>query len=72
MSARHAICRSFLVASRAVAKKNGTPTDKGFGVTHTTDRSYWLVQDAKGKTLYEGDAHCGYCARSEAIAKAVA
>lgn len=63
------MCRNFLVAQRIVARQNGGKNDRDrrFGVTHTTDKRYWLVQDAKGKTVWEGDACCAYSARSEAL-----
>jgi hypothetical protein len=72
MSTQHDLCRSFLVASRITARQAGDRTDMGFGVTSTTDRRYWLVQDAKGKTVYEGQACCAWDARSRAILREVA
>lgn len=59
------MCSHFLVAARRVAKQNGTPTDRGCDVL--TSGKYHLVQDAEGKTVWEGDAHCKFCARTEAI-----
>ena len=69
MSNQHDMCRSFLTASRIVSRRNGgkSDTDRQFGVTHTSDRHYWLVQDAHGKTMYEGQACCAYDARSQAL-----
>jgi hypothetical protein len=63
----HDLCRQFLVACRCVARRDRRPTDAGFSVTHTSDRRYWLVQDANAVTVYEGDACCAYSARAEAL-----
>lgn len=65
----HALCLKFLCATRHVVRQRGKPTDAGFGVTHTSDRRYWLVQDAHGKTLWEGDTCCAWSARTEALMK---
>jgi hypothetical protein len=67
VSTQHDLCRAFLVAARAVAKRKGDRTDRGFGVTSTTNRRYWLVQDKHGKTIYEGQACCAWDARSHAL-----
>lgn len=64
------MCSHFLVASRAVAKKNGTPTDRGFAVLGGSTKAldgYFFVESYEGKIVWEGKAHCRYCARAEAI-----
>jgi hypothetical protein len=63
----HDLCRNFLVATRHTARAWGSRTDQGFGVTHTTDRRYWFVQDSGGSTVYEGNACCAWDARSRAL-----
>jgi hypothetical protein len=65
----HDLCHKFLVATRHVVRQDGRAIDTGFGVTHTSDRRYWLVQDAHGKTMWEGDACCAYVARTKALMK---
>ena len=67
----HEMCLQFLVAMRIVARRNGGKNDRDrrFGVTHTTDKKWWLVQDATGKTVFEGEACCAYSARSEALTR---
>lgn len=60
------LCLSFLVASRHVAREHGNPTDKGFGVLDN-GRTYYVVEGPDGKIVWEGDTHCRYCARTEAI-----
>jgi hypothetical protein len=65
----HDLCQKFLVATRHVVRKHGHGIDTGWGVTHTSDRRYWLVQDANGKTMFEGDACCAYAARTEGLMK---
>lgn len=67
----HDMCRSYLIAQRIVARRNGgkSDTDHGWTVTHTTDRKWWLVRDAKDKTVWEGEACCAYDARAEALVK---
>lgn len=63
-------CASFLSASRAVAKKNGDWTDRGCAVLgggEGTLRGYFFVETYEGKIVWEGNAHCRYCARAEAI-----
>lgn len=49
---------------------HGNPTDRGWAVVSSGD--YHLIQDHDGKTVWEGKAHCRYCARAEAITHAVA
>jgi hypothetical protein len=63
------LCQKFLVATRRVRQRDGKPIDMGWAVTHTSDRRYWLVQDAEGGTVWEGDACCAYAARTEALMK---
>lgn len=61
-------CASFLSASRQVAKKDGGWTDRACEVLDN-GRGYYLVKSYEGKVIWEGDAHCRYCARAEAITK---
>ena len=60
------LCLKFLVAARMVAKQAGRRTDRGFGVVDN-GRDYFLVQAADGENVFEGTAHCRWCARAEAL-----
>jgi hypothetical protein len=59
------ICARFLSAARKVAKSNGEWTDRACGVLQSG--SYYFVESYDGKIVWEGNAHCRYCARAEAI-----
>lgn len=61
------MCLMFLVASRKVATNSGNRTDTGCAVLG--DSSWYFVEDSDGVIVWEGDAHCKYCARSEAISR---
>lgn len=72
MSNDSTLCRLFLKSMRAVMRRDDQAvSEQGWGITHTSDRRYWLVQDANGKTLWEGDAHCAYCARTNALTRTI-
>jgi hypothetical protein len=58
-------CAAFLTASRRVAQKNKSWTDRACGVLQSGD--YYFVESYEGKIVWEGKAHCKYCARAEAI-----
>jgi len=59
-------CQAFLSARRAVARKNNEPTDRGCAVLDQGLGCY-AVESYEGKIVWEGKAHCKYCARAEAI-----
>lgn len=59
-------CQAFLSASRAVAKKNGGWTDRACAVLRQGG-DYHAVESYEGEIVWEGKAHCSYCARAEAI-----
>lgn len=65
------MCSHFLVASRAVAKKNGTPTDRGCAV-FDHGGGWYEVRDYSDNIVWADKAHCRYCARAEAISKMAA
>lgn len=60
-------CGAFLTASRRVAEKRKGWTDRGCAVLG--DDGYFFVETLAGKIVWEGTAHCKYCARAEAITK---
>jgi hypothetical protein len=62
----HDECRGFLTVSRAAARADGKPTDKGAAVFRN-HADYYTVQDVAGKTVYEGRACCAYAARHKMI-----
>lgn len=66
------MCRSFLQAANAVARAAGGRTDHGFAVFTDCSRKPYEVQDAAGKIVWQGSAHCCYCARAEAVIKVAA
>lgn len=59
-------CQAFLTASRHVAKKHNDWTDRACGVLDN-GHGYYAVESYEGKIVWEGNAHCRYCARAEAI-----
>jgi hypothetical protein len=64
------ICAQFLSAARKVAKADGRWTDRGCAVLGGSTVSlsgYYFVETYEGKIVWEGEAHCRYCARAEAI-----
>jgi hypothetical protein len=68
----HDLCRSFLKATRVTLTRSNfghRPHDQRWSITGTSDRRYWIVQDADGKTVWEGDSCCAYAARTEALMK---
>ena len=60
------MCAAFLTASRRVAKKNGGWTDRACAVLEQ-GAEYYAVESYEGEIVWEGKAHCRYCARAEAI-----
>ena len=62
------ICAQFLGASRKVAKQNNSWTDRACGVLRQGG-DWFVVESYEGKIIWEGKAHCAYCARAEAISK---
>ena len=61
-------CAAFLSASRAVARKNKQWTDRACAVLDQGLGCY-AVESYEGEIVWEGKAHCRYCARAEAIAR---
>jgi hypothetical protein len=61
------LCAAFLTAARRVAKESGGWTDRACAVLGDGSVGYF-VENFEGVMVWEGDAHCKYCARSEAIA----
>lgn len=59
-------CQAFLSATRQDARKNGTWTDRAADCLDNGG-DYHLVKSYEGKVLWEGIAHCRWCARVEAI-----
>ncbi len=59
------LCAQFLSAARKVAKAEGGWTDRGCAVLE--GGGWYFVEDSHGVMAWEGDAHCRYCARAEAI-----
>lgn len=62
------VCAAFLTAARRVAIANKTPTDRACGVLEDGFGGF-VVESYEGKIVWQGDAHCKYCARAEAISK---
>ena len=66
------LCAKFLSASRKVAKDRKGWIDRGCAVLGGDTKAlsgYFFVESYEGKIVWEGNAHCRYCARTEAIAK---
>jgi hypothetical protein len=61
------LCAQFLSAARKVAKERKGWTDRGCAVLGDGGSIGYFVEDSDGLIVWEGDAHCRYCARSEAI-----
>lgn len=61
------MCSHFLVAARQVAKEAGGWTDRGCAVLGDGGSMGYFVEDPEGVMAWEGDAHCRFCARAEAI-----
>lgn len=59
-------CQAFLTASRAVARKRKGWTDQACAVLEDGFGGY-TVEAYDGSIVWQGDAHCRYCARAEAI-----
>lgn len=59
------MCSHFLFASRRTAEKNGTRTDRAMVVLG--DEHCYFVESFEGEIVWEGQAHCKFCARAEAI-----
>lgn len=62
------ICAQFLTASRKVAQRERGWTDRGCAVLEQMPGHY-AVESYEGDIVWEGEAHCRYCARAEAITK---
>ena len=62
------VCAQFLSAARKVAKDRKGWTDRGCAVLGDGGATGYFVEDFEGIIVWEGDAHCRYCARAEAIA----
>lgn len=60
------LCAQFLSAARKVAKQRKGWTDRGCAVLDGGG-DYRVVEDFDGVIVWEGEAHCRYCARAEAI-----
>lgn len=60
------ICAQFLSAQRTVARKNGDWTDRSCAVLDQGFGCY-AVESYEGVIVWDGKAHCRWCARSEAI-----
>ena len=60
------LCALFLTASRKVAQKRNGWTDRACAVLDGGMGDY-TVEDYAGKIVWQGSAHCRYCARAEAI-----
>lgn len=66
------LCAQFLSAARKVAKQSNGWTDRGCAVLGGSTKAldgYYFVESYEGKIVWEGSAHCRYCARAEAISK---
>lgn len=61
------LCAQFLSAARKVARDRGGWTDKACAVLGNGGSLGYFVETYEGKIVWEGDAHCKYCARAEAI-----
>lgn len=60
-------CAAFLSAARKVARDAGDWTDRSCAVLEQMT-GYYAVESYEGEIVWEGKAHCRYCARAEAIA----
>jgi hypothetical protein len=59
------LCAQFLTAARKVAREKKAWTDTACAVLG--DPHHFFVESYEGKIVWEGPAHCKYCARAEAI-----
>jgi hypothetical protein len=59
------VCARALTTARNQAKRNGEPTDRAAFIESIGQ--HFRVVGYDGKTLWEGDAHCSWCARVESI-----
>jgi hypothetical protein len=61
-------CQQFLSACRKGARERKGWTDRACGVLDNGG-DYFVVEDEHGEFVWEGKAHCRWCARAEAIGK---
>ena len=65
-------CQAFLTAARIVAKKNKRWWDRGCSVLgggRGSLQGHYFVEKPEGGMAWEGEAHCRFYARVEAITK---
>jgi hypothetical protein len=61
-------CQAVLTAARALARQRKGWTDRGCGVLDN-GADYYVVEDEYGEYVWEGSAHCRWCARAHALAR---
>jgi hypothetical protein len=59
------LCAKLLTAVRKVAREKREWTDQACAVLG--DPRHFVVESYEGKIVWQGPAHCKYCARAEAV-----